>query len=169
MRLLQALKEPAFLSAGILAAPAAFAASADSTGLGKWAEPSWSPILKMLLVLGVVIILIWVTLSLLKRSMGMGRSAVGGIQLLGGVSLGQRKSLQLVKLGSSIYMLGATDHHIGLIAEIKDPDEISRMLSSPQSLVPETFSSLFQKIAARKAAAPAKDGQNQSGSPGLSR
>ena len=45
---------------------------------------------------------------------------------MGGISLGQHKSIQLVVIGESYYLIGVGDD-IRLLKEITDPDEIDKL------------------------------------------
>ena len=46
---------------------------------------------------------------------------------MGGISLGQHKSIQLVVIGESYYLIGVGDD-IRLLKEITDPDEIDKLV-----------------------------------------
>ncbi|MCF7810699.1 FliO/MopB family protein [bacterium] len=121
--------------------------SPDSTLALGWTEPSWGQFIKLILLLAFVIALIWISMSLLRRMMGLkGGSGVKGVELSGGVPLGARKSIQFIKAGKSLYLIGVTDHHIDLISVINDPDEISSILQSRNSGSNEPFSRLLKRI-----------------------
>ena len=47
---------------------------------------------------------------------------------MGGISLGQHKSIQLVVIGESYYLIGVGDD-IRLLKEITDPEEIDKLSS----------------------------------------
>jgi flagellar protein FliO/FliZ len=67
-------------------------------------------------------------------------------QSLGGTPLGANKSLQLVKVGGKVYLLGVADQ-ISLIKEITDPEEtsiIERDLEEPDSIISKNFLELFK-------------------------
>ena len=46
---------------------------------------------------------------------------------MGGISLGQHKSIQLVVIGESYYLIGVGDD-IRLLKEITDPEEIDKLV-----------------------------------------
>jgi flagellar biogenesis protein FliO len=122
----------------------------DSTLSLGWVEPSWGQFIKLILLLAFVIALIWISLSLLRRMMGLkGGGGVNGVELSGGIPLGQRKSIQFIKAGKSLYLVGVTDHHIGLISVINDPEEISSILMSRNTGAKEPFSRLLKKISGK--------------------
>lgn len=142
--------------------PACAQMTVDSTMTRPWSVTPWSSVGRMLIVLALVVVLIWLALHLLKRAMGLKGSAVGGIELFGGVSLGPRKSLQFVRVGNSLHLLGATDHHIGLIATIDDPAEVEQILAGTSTSPPDAFANLLKKFTGGKAN-PAIDRTNSSG------
>jgi len=124
--------------------------SPDSTLSLGWTEPSWGQFIKLILLLGVVIALIWISLSLLRRMMGLkGGGGVKGVELSGGIPLGARKSIQFIKAGKSLYLVGVTDHHVGLISVIDDPDEISSIVQSRNAGSSEPFSRLLRRISGK--------------------
>ena len=51
------------------------------------------------------------------------------IRLLGGLTLGQNKSLQLVEIGNSLYLVGIGDN-IQLIDKIDHPEQVAQILES---------------------------------------
>jgi len=54
------------------------------------------------------------------------------IRTMGGVMLGQNKSLQMIEVGSSIYLVGVGDQ-VTLVDKIDDPDEVARIMVSFQA------------------------------------
>jgi len=121
------------------------AAPTDSTMVNAWSDPSWGQFLKIIVILAVIIVLIWITLSLLKRSMGLS-SGAGKVEMAGGISLGARRSIQFVKIGSALYLLGITDQQVNLIHIVHDPQEIESILTSRRSTAQEPFSALLRKL-----------------------
>ena len=110
-----------------------------------WSDPSWGQYLKIVVILAVIIVLIWLTLSVLKRLMGLQKGS-SGIELAGGISLGSRRSIQFVKIGSTLYLLGVTDQQINLIHIIRDPQEMESILNSRRANTQEPFSVLLKKL-----------------------
>lgn len=74
----------------------------------------------------ILIIALIVALSkfLSSRQRKMGQHRI--IQNLGGSSLGSNKSLQLVKVGGKIYLIGVGDQ-VNLIKELTNPEEIEQI------------------------------------------
>ncbi len=121
----------------------------DSTGLAAWSEPAWGGFVKVLILLAAVIVLIWVCLKLLRRAMGM-RDGSRGIQVTGGVSLGARRSIQFLRIGGSLYMIGVTDHHISLLDTIDNPEQIERITNGGALQAGEPFAALLKRITRKR-------------------
>lgn len=98
-----------------------------------------------------VIGLIWASLSLLRRAMGIRTGSLSGVEFVGGVPLGPKRSLQFVRVGKVLYLIGATDHHLGLIAKIDDPEIIDGILSQQSGKRPEPFASILGRFVRRPA------------------
>jgi flagellar protein FliO/FliZ len=77
--------------------------------------------------------------------MGLSRGT-GSVEMAGGISLGARRSIQFVKIGSSLYLLGVTDQQVNLIHIVHDPEEIESILTSHKSNVQEPFSTILRKL-----------------------
>ncbi len=83
--------------------------------------------IKMILALLLVVGLLFVVLRFLNsknRSFQQNRL----IQNLGGMGVGQGKSVQLMQIGNSLYLVGIGDN-ITLLKEITDPNEIENLTS----------------------------------------
>lgn len=53
------------------------------------------------------------------------------IRILGGVGLGPNKTLQLIEVGNSVYLIGVGEN-INLVDKISDPDEVTSILAALQ-------------------------------------
>lgn len=84
----------------------------------------------LILIIGMFLIIMKV-LAKKKWSWNPGRSV---FKPLGGLSLGQNKSVQLVEIGKSIYVLGVGDD-VSLLQKIDDPEEVAYITAflSPES------------------------------------
>ncbi|WP_243290235.1 flagellar biosynthetic protein FliO [Bacillus sp. FJAT-47783] len=88
---------------------------------------SFLEFLKMIVALALVLALIYFLLRFVKQK---NRHALGSkyIQNLGGTSLGQNRSIQLVKVGDRLFVLGVGDT-IQLLKEIDNKDEIEAIVA----------------------------------------
>ncbi|NQT34123.1 flagellar biosynthetic protein FliO [bacterium] len=102
--------------------------------------------MKVILLLVLVIVLIWVCLGLLRRAMGMRGGGNNGVIMAGGVPLGQRKSIQFIKIGSTLYLVGVTDHHISLIDTVEDEDKIEDIINIRTPSNKQLFSTMLKKV-----------------------
>ncbi len=51
----------------------------------------------------------------------------GPVRVLGHVYLGGRRGLSLVRLGSSVLVLGVTDRQVNLVARVEEPDLVEAL------------------------------------------
>lgn len=70
---------------------------------------------------------------------------------MGGISLGQNKSIQLVVIGESYYVIGVGDD-IRLLKEITEPDEIDKLVEFYAGDSTEIASGMLNRILAKVAA-----------------
>ncbi|EZH67258.1 hypothetical protein DH09_04805 [Bacillaceae bacterium JMAK1] len=90
-------------------------------------ESVWSVLFKLFLALFVVIALMYVLLRLLGRKNYQMQSS-NTMQNIGGIPLGQNKSVQIVRIGDRLLVVGVGEN-IALLDEIRDEDEIERILN----------------------------------------
>ncbi|GAK07538.1 flagellar biosynthetic protein FliO [Geomicrobium sp. JCM 19038] len=90
-------------------------------------ESVWSVLVKLFLALFVVIALMYVLLRLLGRKNYQMQSS-NTMQNIGGIPLGQNKSVQIVRIGDRLLVVGVGEN-IALLDEIRDEDEIERILN----------------------------------------
>lgn len=87
--------------------------------------------IQLFLALGVVIFGIYALLKFInKRARSFNRHTT--IQNIGGAGVGTNKSVQLVKVGNRILVVGVGDS-VSLLKEIDDPDEIDDFINKHQS------------------------------------
>lgn len=102
-------------------------------------------ILKLVFYLLIVIVLIYGLIKFLAiRQRKLQHNQL--FQSLGGTTLGQNKSLQLVRVGGRIYLLGVAEQ-ISLIKEVTDPTDITnieRDLEEQDTIVSKSFLEYFQ-------------------------
>lgn len=100
-------------------------------------------IVKMIVALLFVLGLIYVILLFLRRRNKLMQHH-DLLENLGGISLGQNKSLQLIRIGSHIYVVGVGEH-VDLMLEITEPEVLEALLAEQDhvdeaSLIQQVFS-----------------------------
>lgn len=97
------------------------------SGLNSGMSPGLS-IFYVIIVLAIIVVLIIVLIRFLgkkNRSWFNNRS----VRILGGVGLGANKTLQIIEIGTSIYLVGVGED-IRLVDKISDPEEVAYILSA---------------------------------------
>lgn len=117
---------------------------------GAW--ESFVMIVKICFVLVFVILLFYLIIRVLaKRNQMVGSRQ--SIRSLGGVPLGQNKSIQIVEIGHCLYLVGVGEN-IQLLEKIDDPDEVAfltELLTNKSSNLQFTsFSDWFSKLRNKK-------------------
>jgi flagellar protein FliO/FliZ len=92
--------------------------------------------IKVLFALVFVVVLLILVLKLLHKRTQVVQQGKG-IQTLGGAMLGNQRSVQLVKVGHRILVVGVGDN-VELIKEIEDQDEIDKLLLSNEGSISGT-------------------------------
>jgi flagellar protein FliO/FliZ len=85
-------------------------------------------LLNVIIVLAVIIVLIVLLIRFLGRrnqTFMSGRS----IRTLGAVGLGPNKSMQVIELGSSLYLIGIGEN-ISILDKVTDPDEVALIIAA---------------------------------------
>lgn len=111
---------------------------------------------RMVVVLAAVLGAIYLLFRLIKRSSRASLGNGDGIALLGSRSLGGSRNLHLVQVGGGVYLIGATDQTLNLIAQITDRDSIDALTPNHAQPRPagRRFADLLADIGAAPAAAP---------------
>ncbi|WP_159462057.1 flagellar biosynthetic protein FliO [Salirhabdus sp. Marseille-P4669] len=117
-------------------------------------------LIKMFFMLGIVLGLIYFLLKFLQKRNKMFQQ-VRAMENLGGISLGSNKSIQMVKIGSKVYVIGV-GNDVNMLTEIDDPKFIEELENKEQnpSQLNASFQSLFQQLRNNKGKQPNK--QNES-------
>ncbi len=136
--------------------------AADLTPLSRAAENRAVPavpaavstgdFVRMVAVLAAVLGAIYLLFRLIRRS---SRASVGNadrIALLGSRSLGGSRHLHLVQVGGGVYLIGATDQTLNLIAQITDQDSIQAL--TPNHAQPRAAGGRFADLLADIGPAP---------------
>ena len=108
------------LGQGAAATDAAATARAPLVSTWDW--------LRMLLVLAAVIVVIYLLFALLRRSSRRATVENDLISVLGSKSLAANRTLHLVRVGRSVYLVGAAEGGVGLVSEIDDQESIDELL-----------------------------------------
>ncbi|GGF80234.1 hypothetical protein GCM10010912_26620 [Paenibacillus albidus] len=85
-------------------------------------------LMNVIIVLAVIVVLIVLLIRFLGRrnqTLMSGRS----IRTLGAMGLGPNKSLQVIELGSSLYLVGVGEN-ISLLDKVTDPDEVALIIAA---------------------------------------
>ncbi len=69
---------------------------------------------------------------------------------MGGISLGQHKSIQLVVVGESYYLIGVGDD-IRMLKEITDPEEIDKLIEFYEGDTPDSSTGMLNQLLAKVA------------------
>lgn len=100
-------------------------------------------IIKMIFALFLILVLLYIILLFLKRK-NYTNVQHENIQKIGGFVLGTNKSVQLIKIGEKVYMLGVGDN-VQLLEEITDEHTIQQLEKSaeekmdPSNYIPSFF------------------------------
>jgi flagellar protein FliO/FliZ len=97
---------------------AAAATTIRAPGVGTW------DFVRMLVVLAMVVGLIYGVFWLLRRGARMKTPENEMIRILGSRSLAGNRALHLVEVGHSVYLVGAAENGVNLVAEVKDQETL---------------------------------------------
>ncbi|MEC2346038.1 flagellar biosynthetic protein FliO [Paenibacillus barengoltzii] len=88
----------------------------------------WGNLFTVIVVLGLIIALIILLVRFLgKRNRYLSQSHA--IRTLGAIGLGPNKSLQVIELGGSVYLVGVGED-ISLVDKISNPDEVASLVQA---------------------------------------
>ncbi|MGN7478517.1 flagellar biosynthetic protein FliO [Solibacillus silvestris] len=126
-------------------------AGTESTESASVSIGFWDYIKVLIALVFVLGLLLFILKYLNKRNLNYQQNAV--IKNIGGLSVGQQKSVQLLLIGKSVYVVGVGEN-IQLLKEIDSDEEIEQLLSqveSNQKVVSATpyIAELFKKFSKR--------------------
>lgn len=104
----------------------------------------WGLVIRFLLALALVVVLIYVLLKLMNKFTSK-QGQLNNLENLGGVSVGMNKSVQLVKVGTKVYLLGVGDT-VELLTEITDQAFIDQLMNNSQVPGADLFSKVTQSF-----------------------
>lgn len=115
-------------------------------GAGELPGVQFGDLLRMLLVLGLVIALIYAFFWMLKRISGVKASGADTISLLATQPLKGDAALHLVETGSRLFLVGSTASAVNLVAEIDDKESMDEIrLASARTAVPPNTAGGFAR------------------------
>jgi flagellar protein FliO/FliZ len=95
------------------------------------ANPGWSAVVNTLLALAILLVLLYVVLKLLKRSIDRNRFSAG-IQIVAQQALTTNRSVHVVEIGGKLYLLGVGEN-VTLLDIIEHPDVVRQIRDSVQN------------------------------------
>ena len=104
--------------------PAATAAGAPGNQPVSTGGVSTWDFVRMLIILAVVVLVIYLLFWLLRRGAGKKIQENDLIHVLGSRGLSGNRALHLVEVGTSVYLVGASDGGVQLIAEVTDKESL---------------------------------------------
>ena len=105
---------------------------------------TWFDFVKMFFALAVVIALIYIILRFInKRNRLFGQ--MKAMENLGGISVGPNRSIQLVRIGETVLVVGVGET-IQLLKEITSQDEIEKLISQNEIQPIQVGQTLLNKI-----------------------
>ncbi len=109
----------------LLSIPLKYVFAEKNSGIDNMGESGL--IIEVIVYLALVLFLIYLLFWLLKKNRSIIKSNV--FNHLGGLSLGQNKSIQIVEIGNKIYILGIGDN-INLVNIIENNDDLDYIKES---------------------------------------
>lgn len=104
-------------------------------------------LIKMVFFLFIILLLIYLLLRFLNKRNKLTQQ-VKALENLGGISVGQNKSIQIIRLGNSFYLIGVGEN-VQLLHEINDEEVKGQLLHKDETDHFESnnlISSIFKKI-----------------------
>ena len=122
----------------------------ENTELLQQEEPGslFFQIVRLVFALLLVLGLIYVFLYFLKRRNKFG-NRIKTLENVGGISVGQNKTVQLIRLGDKLYLIGVAEN-ITLLEEVEDPTLVETIMTAKKEQQTELdahniFSSILKK------------------------
>lgn len=126
----------------------------------------WGLLVQFIFSLGLILLLIYFLLRFLaKRQIG-GAGRNGGMKVISSISVGNGKSMQVVQIGDSLYVVGVGDA-VTLLRHISPGDEMDTILEDSQ--IPLAVAGKWEELLARLKRKPQSDGFEMTGELNASR
>ncbi|MCF3942421.1 flagellar biosynthetic protein FliO [Oceanobacillus alkalisoli] len=107
-------------------------------------ESLFFQIVRLVFALLLVVGLIYVFLYFLKRRNKFG-NRIKNLENVGGISVGQNKTVQLIRLGDKLYLIGVAEN-ITLLEEIEDPILMENIMKAKEEQTELDASNIFSSI-----------------------
>jgi flagellar protein FliO/FliZ len=119
-------------------------APTDNSPVSSESESTFMMLVKLVFMLGIVLAILFFVLRFIQRK-SVSFQDGKNLQSLGGIGIGQNRSVQLIKTGNSVLVVGVGDS-VTLLKEITDEDEVQMMLDQrPSQNVSTVTNQLKQK------------------------
>lgn len=103
----------------------------------------WQQFITVMIVLALIIGCILILIKFIaKRDMPWMKNRA--LRSLGGIQLGQHKSMQIIDAGESVYVVGVGEN-VQLIDKISDPDELEQIRARFETQRPDSISTSFRQ------------------------
>lgn len=116
-------------------------APADNSPVSSESESTFMMLVKLVFMLGIVLAILFFVLRFIQRK-SVSFQDGKNLQSLGGIGIGQNRSVQLIKTGNSVLVVGVGDS-VTLLKEITDEVEVQMMLDQRPS---QNVSSLTDQL-----------------------
>ncbi|MBH0173087.1 flagellar biosynthetic protein FliO [Fictibacillus sp. 23RED33] len=119
-------------------------APAETSPVNAKSESTFMMLVKLVFMLGIVLAILFFVLRFIQRK-SVSFQDGKNLQSLGGIGIGQNRSVQLIKTGNSVLVVGVGDS-VTLLKEITNEDEVQMMLDQrPSQNVSTMTNQLKQK------------------------
>ncbi|MCC2249270.1 MAG: flagellar biosynthetic protein FliO [Bacillota bacterium] len=111
-------------------------------------EPLWVNFIKLFFALALILGLIYLLLKFLKKKNAL-FNQVKSLENLGGISVGQNKSIQIIRVGSKFYLIGVGDN-VEMLQEIDDEALMEDLLKRNTTDANSPLSTLVQRVTTKE-------------------
>ncbi|MBR7794857.1 flagellar protein [Agaribacter marinus] len=111
-------------------------------------EPLWVNFIKLFFALALILGLIYLLLKVLKKKNAL-FNQVKSLENLGGISVGQNKSIQIIRVGSKFYLIGVGDN-VEMLQEIDDEALMEDLLKRNTTDANSPLSTLVQRVTTKE-------------------
>lgn len=105
--------------------------------------------LRMILILGAVILVIYLFFRFLKRAGGPRFENPDLLQLHATLGMGSNRTLHLVEVGREFYLIGSAENSVNLVSKIEDKESVDQIrfnLTTEKPEPPKNFSDILSRL-----------------------